>query len=53
MAQSNGDDSGGAADGGADRADQLTRLGKECLPLGLEAAEGQTEPVRWRKRKSR
>jgi hypothetical protein len=32
---------------------QLTPSGKECLPLGLEAAEGQTEPVRWRERKSR
>lgn len=37
----------------ADRADQLKRSGKEYLPLGLEAAEGQTEPVRWRERKSR
>jgi hypothetical protein len=37
----------------ADRADQLTASGKVCLPLGLEAAEGQTEPVRWRMRKSR
>lgn len=37
----------------ADRADQLTRSGKERLPLGLEAAKGQTEPIRWRERKSR